>query len=40
MSSGFGGFGVSVKVFPVERLRGLSTFGDSLSGVMFFAGVD
>jgi hypothetical protein len=38
LSSEPGGFGVSRRVFPAEELGGLSTFGDSLSGEMFFAG--
>jgi hypothetical protein len=33
-----GGFGISRRFFPAEGLRGLSTFGNSLSGEMFFAG--
>jgi hypothetical protein len=32
-----GGFGISRRVFPAG-LGGLSTFGNSLSGEMFFAG--
>jgi hypothetical protein len=40
MSSEAMGFGVSGKVFPADGLRSLSTFGDSLSGGMFFAGED
>jgi hypothetical protein len=39
MSSGSAGFDISRKVFSAEGLRGLSTFGDLLSGEMFFAGV-
>jgi hypothetical protein len=31
-------FIVSGMVFPVEGLGGLSTFGDSLSGEIFFVG--
>jgi hypothetical protein len=38
VSSGLGAFDITEKVFPAEGLRGLSTFGDSLSGEMFFAG--
>jgi hypothetical protein len=38
MSSEPGGFSVFGKVFPAEGHGGLSTFGDSLSGEMFFAG--
>jgi hypothetical protein len=38
MSFEAGGFSVSGKVFPAEGLRGLSTFGDALSGAMFYAG--
>jgi hypothetical protein len=37
MSFEAGGFGVSGKVFPAEGLGGLSTFGDSLLGTMFYA---
>jgi hypothetical protein len=38
VSSGPRGFDISGKVLPAEGLRGKSTFGDSLSGEMFFAG--
>jgi hypothetical protein len=37
VSSGPGGFDICGKVFPVEGLRGLRTFGDLLSGARFFA---
>jgi hypothetical protein len=36
LSSGPEGFNISRRVFPVEGLGGLSTFGDSLSGTRFF----
>jgi hypothetical protein len=32
------GFDISGRVFLAEGLEGLSTFGDSLSGEIFFAG--
>jgi hypothetical protein len=37
MSSKPEGFGGSRRVFRAEGLRGMSTFGDSLSGEIFFA---
>jgi hypothetical protein len=37
VSFGLGGFDISGKVFLVEGLGGLSTFGDSLSSTRFFA---
>jgi hypothetical protein len=38
MPSEPGGFSISGRVFPIEVLGGLSTFGDLLSGEMFLAG--
>jgi hypothetical protein len=38
MSLELGRFGVSRMVFPVEGLRGFSTFGDSLLVGIFFVG--